>query len=149
MERHSREDHMTPPLLDRARAATLPTRPVLVEYAARQVAAAIVVAGAALVAHRAGLDTHVWPYVVMAGAIVPQVLLALAALGDEERRGRIRATSKPAPVPALLSLALALTAAGGLVADQPGVSVMATVIASVGLAVSALPTHLHIPRRRR
>ena len=27
--------------------------------------------------------------------------------------------------------------------------VAATVIASIGLAVSALPTHLHVPRRRR
>ena len=90
---------MTSPLLDRAHGP-LPTRPVLVEYAARQVAAAVVVAGAALVAHRAGLGSHVWPYVVMAGAIIPQVLLALVALGDEERRSRIRATAKPAPVPA-------------------------------------------------
>lgn len=140
---------MSSPLLDRTAAeATLPTRPVLVEYAARQVAAAVVVAAAALVVHRAGLDTHVWPYVVIAGAIVPQVLLALVALGDEERRGRIRATRKPAPVPALLSLVLSLTAAGGFVAGQPGVSVAAAVIASVGLAVSALPTHLHVPRRR-
>jgi hypothetical protein len=146
MDGHSREEQMTSSLRDRT--TTKPTRPVLLEYAARQVTAAAVVVAAAVVAHRAGLDTHVWPYVVMAGAIIPQVLLALVALGDEERRGRIRATSKPAPVPALLSLALALTAAGGFVADQPGVSVMATVIASVGLAVAALPTHLHVPRRR-
>ena len=141
---------MSSPLLDRTPAEpALPTRPVLVEYAARQVAAAVVVAAAALVVHRAGLETHVWPYVVMAGATVPQVLLALVALGDEERRGRIRATLKPAPVPALLSLVLSLTAAGGFVAHQPEVSVAAAVIASVGLAVSALPTHLHVPRRRR
>jgi hypothetical protein len=139
---------MTSPLLDRTHGP-LPTRPVLWEYAARQVAAAVVVAGAALVAHRAGLGSQVWPYVVMAGAIIPQVLLAVVALGDEERRDRIRATAKPALVPALLSLALAMTAAGGFVAGQPGVAVAATVIASVGLAVSALPTHLHIPRRRR
>jgi hypothetical protein len=138
---------MPSPLLDTT-AATRPTRPVLMEYAARQVAAAVVVSVAALMAHRAGLDTHVWPYVVMAGAIIPQVLLALVALGDEDRRGRIRATRKPAPVPALLSLALALTAAGGVAAGQHGVSVAAAVIASVGLAMSALPTHLHVPRRR-
>ena len=138
---------MSSPLLDRA-ALTLPTRPVLVEYAARQVAAAVVVSVAALMAHRAGLDTHVWPYVVMAGAIIPQVLLALVAIGDKDRRDRIRATRRPAPVPALLSLALALTAAGSFVSGQHGVSVAAAVIASVGLAVAALPTHLHVPRRR-
>lgn len=129
-------------------AGPTPSRPALLEYAARQVSAVAVVAAAAWLTHRAGLDAHVWPYVLMAGAIVPQVLLATVALGDEDRRSRLRTSARPAPLPALLAVALAFTAVAGWLLDQPVVATGASVVAAVGLLVSALPTHLHVPRRR-
>lgn len=121
-----------------------PSRPVLLEYAARQVVAAAVVGAAAQLAHQAGMETHVWPYVVMIGAIVPQVLLALVALGDDDRRRRLRPSRRPAPVPAALAVALVATAIGGWFAHQPEVSVLAAGVAALGLTVSALPTHVHV-----
>ena len=93
-------------------APALPSKPALVEYALRQLAAALVVAAAAYLVHRAGLEQHMWPYVVMAGAIVPQVLLAVVALGDEERRHRLRGVARPAPVPALIAVGLASPRSG-------------------------------------
>ena len=122
-----------------------PSRPVLLEYAVRQVVAVAVVGAAARLSYEAGLQTHVWPYVVMAGAIVPQVLLALVALGDDERRRRLRPSRRLAPVPALLAVVLVGTALVGWIADQPEVSVAAAGVAALGLAVSALPTHVHVP----
>lgn len=128
-------------------ASALPSKPALVEYALRQLAAALVVAAAAYLVHRAGLQQHMWPYVVMAGAIVPQVLLAVVALGDEERRARLRGVARPAPVPALIAVGLALTAVGGWLADQPLIGIGAAVVAAIGVGVSALPTHVHVPGR--
>lgn len=127
--------------------AAPPSKPILLEYAARQVAAACVVAAAAWLVHRAGLEQHTLPYLVMAGAIVPQVLLAAVALGDDERRARLRGISRVAPVPALLALGLALTAAVGGIATQPFIGVVACAVAAIGLGVSALPTHLQVARR--
>ncbi len=99
--------------------------------------------------HSGGLDRQTLPYLVMTGAIVPQALLALAALLDDERCARLRSSARPAPLPALLALALGLTAAHGWRVDQPDVEVIAATLAAVGLGISALPDHVHAPRRPR
>jgi len=136
-----------PPLLQYGvPAGPTPSRPLLLEYVARQLAAVAVVAAAAWLTHQAGLSGHVWPYVVMAGAIVPQALLAAVALGDEHRRTRLRTSTRPAPVPGLLAIALGCAAVAGWLLDQPVVATGAAVVAATGLLVSALPAHVHVPR---
>jgi hypothetical protein len=118
-----------------------PTRTTLMEYACRQSLAVTLLAAAAWGVHQGGHADYVTPYLLMACALVPQVLIATVALGDEDRRRRLRSSARPAPV------VLGCSAVGGWVLDQPSVVTAAAGVATAGLLVSASPRHL-VPSRR-
>ncbi len=122
--------------------------PILLEYVGRQVAAACVVAAAAWLVHRAGLDRQTLPYLVMAGAIVPAGAARCSSPSSTTSAAPASAASsargtRPGPARARAGA----DRRARLVADQPFVEVVAATVAAVGLGVSALPDHLQVARR--
>jgi hypothetical protein len=75
---------------------------------------------AAMVASRAGLAGQVWPYVVMAVAVLPQGLLALVARADGGRHVDIRVSTRPIWPNAIVGAVLAGAALVAAVRDGPG-----------------------------
>ena len=126
----------------------VPSRAVLVEYVGRQSGAVVLLAGAAAIAYLAGHTAEVRPYAVMAAAVVPQVLLALVALGNDDRRRRLVASARPAWLLGGLAVVLAVTGMVTWLAGEPPLTPVAAVVAAAGLAVSAAPTSLAFAPRR-
>ena len=129
-------------------AGEVPSRHLLRRYVDRQAVAVAVTAAAAALAWFAGYGEHVWPYGLMAAALVSQVLLAAVALGDENRRRRLRTSSRPSW---FLGGVAVLLAVSGLVEWQLGAPVLTSVTATLaasGLAMAAAPTGLVFAPRR-
>lgn len=129
-------------------AGDVPSRRLLRRYADRQAVAVALVAGAAVLAYVAGFGDHVWPYGLMAAAIVSQVLVAAVALADEARRRRLRTSPRPSWFLGAVAVALAVS---GLVEWYGGAPVLTSVTATVaaaGLAMAAAPTSLVVAARR-
>lgn len=120
----------------------VPSRRLLRRYADRQAVAVALVAAAATLAWLAGYGAHVWPYGLMAAALVSQVLLAAVALGDEDRRRRLRTSARPSWFLGGIAVVLAVS---GLVEWHLGAPVLTTVTATLaasGLAMAAAPKSL-------
>ena len=126
----------------------VPSRAVLVEYVGRQTGAVVLLAGAAVIAYVAGHSAEVRPYAVMAAAVVPQVLLALVALGNDDRRRRLIASARPTWLLGSLAVVLAVSGMATWLAGEPPMTPVAAVVAAAGLAVSAAPTSLAFAPRR-
>jgi hypothetical protein len=84
-----------------------PTRRQLHAAGERSLLAAALFGAAALVASRGGYAGQVWPYVVMAVAVLPQALLALVARVDSEHRVDIRVSRRPIWPNAIVGIVLA------------------------------------------
>jgi len=129
-------------------AGEVPSRTLLRRYADRQAVAVAMVAGAAALAYVLGYGEHVWPYGLMAAALVSQLLLAAVALGDEDRRRRLRTSTRPSW---FLGGVAVLLAVSGLVEWHLGAPVLTSVTATLaasGLAMAAAPTSLVLAQRR-
>jgi peptidoglycan/LPS O-acetylase OafA/YrhL len=104
---------------------------------------------AAVLVHRSGHTDQQWQYAAIAAALMPQVLLDGIAVGDRERRARLRVSQRPALLPLLAAGLLAVTTMMGLASGQPDVAVLAALSATVGLAVVAAPVTVTFRRRRK
>jgi peptidoglycan/LPS O-acetylase OafA/YrhL len=133
------------------RAATsgdVPSKVLLKEYANRQAVAVALVAAAAVLAHLSGYAEHVWPYGLMSAALVAQVLLAAVALGDEDRRRRLRTSQRPSWFLGGIAVVLAVSGLVEWLAGAPVVTSVIATVAAAGLAMSAAPTSLVFAPRR-
>ena len=140
--------HLRRPRRRATSAGEVPSRTLLRRYADRQAVAVALVAAAATLAWMTGYDAHVWPYGLMAAALVSQVLLAAVALGDEDRRRRLRTSAHPSWFLGGIAVVLAVS---GLVEWQLGAPVITSVTATLaasGLAMAAAPTSLVFAARR-
>lgn len=125
-----------------------PTPRQLGDHALRILAGAALVLLAAGVVHAFGLFDQRWPYVAMALALLPQVLIDLLAARRPERRRRVRLSRRPWPVPALAAGALLLAAAWSLSVGAAWPSVVAALCACAGLALASAPTSVVLVPRR-
>lgn len=114
----------------------------------RHLAGAALLVLAAVLVHRTGHTDQQWQYVAIGAALMPQVLLDGLAVGDRERRARLRVSPLPALLPLLAAGLLAVATAVGLASGQAPVSVLAALSAAVGLAVVAAPVTVTVRRRR-
>lgn len=129
------------------RRGPVPTPEQLARNAMRHLAGASLVVLAAAIAHQSGHSDQQWQYVAVAGALGPQALLALLALKDPERRARLRASSRAAPVPLGAALVIGVAAVMTLLTgDAPAVAV-AAICAATGLTVAAAPVTVTIAPR--
>jgi hypothetical protein len=128
---------------------TPPSRKVVADYAARQVVALLLVGTAAAVCWRAGVAGQTLPYVVIGVSRVPDLLVAVLALADPERRSGLRPRRRPGTLGALVSAALAVGALVSAITGSVSVEWIAAFAAAAGLAVAALPTQLVYPASER
>ena len=129
--------------------AAVPTRRQLHAAGERSLLAAVLFGAAATVTSRAGYDAQVWPYVVMAVAVLPQGLLALVARADRERHVDIRVSHRPIWPNAIVGAVLAGAALVMVVRDGTGSAEgwSAALGAAAGL-LAAIPPVLIQPRAR-
>jgi hypothetical protein len=90
----------------------------------------------------------VWPYGLMSAALVAQVLLAAVALGDEDRRRRLRTSQRPSWFLGGIAVVLAVSGLVEWFAGAPVVTSVIATVAAAGLAMSAAPTSLVFAPRR-
>lgn len=114
----------------------------------RHLAGAALLVLAAVLVHRTGHTDQQWQYAAIGAALIPQVLLDGLAVGDRERRARLRVSPRPALLPLLAAGLLAVATVMGLASGQPHVAVLAALSATVGLAVVAAPVTVTFRRRR-
>lgn len=117
----------------------VPTPDQLVSTAMRYVASVALVLLAAGIVHRTGHLDQQWQYVAIAGSLVPQMLLVVLATQDAERRARLRTSTRPAPLQAVIAGVLVVAAAGTLLAGSALAPALAALAAATGLAVAAAP----------
>jgi hypothetical protein len=129
------------------RTGRVPTTDQLARNAMRHVAGAALVLLAAAIAHRTGHVDQQWQYVAVAAALVPQVLLDVLAVGDADRRARLRTSRRAAPVPLLAGVALGVGAAAMLLSGQSVVVAVAALCASAGLGIAAAPITVAVAPR--
>jgi hypothetical protein len=128
---------------------TPPSRKLVADYATRQVVALMLLGTAAAVCWRAGVTGQALPYVVIGLSRVPDLLVAVLALADPERRSRLRPRHRPGTLAGLLAAALGVGAVVSAVTGAGAVEWVAALVAGAGLAVSALPTQLVHPASER
>jgi len=126
-----------------------PTRDQLARDAVRHVAGAALLVLAAVLVHRTGHTDQQWQYAAIGAALMPQVLLDGLAVGDRERRARLRVSPRPALLPLLAAGLLAVAAVVGLASGQAPVAVLAALSATAGLAVVAAPVTVTSRQRRK
>jgi hypothetical protein len=127
----------------------VPTRRQVHAAGERSMLAAVLFAAAATVVSRGGYAGQVWPYAVMAVAVLPQGLLALVARFDRGRHVDIRVSRRPIWPNGVVGVVLA-GAALVLVARHGAGSAegwSAALGAAAGL-LSAVPPVLVQPRAR-
>jgi hypothetical protein len=127
----------------------VPTRRQLHSAGERSLLAAVLFGAAAMVASRAGYDAQVWPYLVMAVAVLPQGVLALVARVDHERQVEIRVSHRPIWPNAIVGVVLAGAALVAVVRDGTGSAEgwSAALGAAAGL-LAAIPPVLVQPRAK-
>lgn len=125
-----------------------PTREQLGRHAMRYLAGAALVVLAAGIVHEHGYSEHLWQYVAIAGALTPQILLDVLAMGDPDRRSRLRISTRPALVPLLATAVLVVGATTTLLSAQAVAAGVAGLSAAAGLAVAGSPITVTIPRKR-
>lgn len=135
------EDH------GRGAAGRSPTRTQLGRHALRYLAGAVLVVLAAAIAYENGYPDHLWPYLVIAGALTPQILIDLLAIGDPDRRARLGTSPRPAMIPLLATGALALGATATLLTAEAVAAGVAGLSAAAGLAVAGSPITVTISDR--
>ena len=115
----------------------------------RHVAGAALVLLAAVIVHRTGHTVQLRSYIVIAVALLPQVGLDALAMRDPRRLARLRVSGRPALVPCLKAIVLALAAATTLVFGTPPTAwaAGAAFCAAAGLAVAAAPVTVLIAAR--
>lgn len=128
-----------------------PTREQLGQNTMRHVAGAALVVLSAMIAHSWGASDQKWQYVAIAAALIPQVLVNALAVGDADRRRRLRTSPRPAVVPLTAALVLAVAAPALAVTGQATTLMTAAAFfAAAGLAVAAAPvTVMLAPRPAR
>lgn len=126
----------------------VPSRHLLRRYVDRQAVAVAAVAAGATLAWFAGEQEHVWPYGLMAAALVSQVLLAAVALGDEGRRRRLRTSTRPSWFLGGVAVVLALSGLVEWLLGAPVLTSVTATLAASGLAMAAAPTSLVLAPRR-
>jgi hypothetical protein len=131
------------------RGARAPTREQLGRHALRYLAGASLVVLAAGIVHETGYREHLWQYVAIAAALTPQVLVDLLAMGDEQRRSRLRVSTRPALVPLLATGALVIGATSTWLSAHAVAAAVAGLSAAAGLAVAGSPITVNIPSRGR
>lgn len=92
---------------------SVPSRDQLRTGLTRIAVTLVLLAGAALVARVSGHRDQQLPYLVMAGAVVPQLLVLGLALRDAHRLERLRVSRRPMPLLAILGLVLVGSAVVG------------------------------------
>lgn len=126
-----------------------PARRVVADYATRQVVGVVLVGAAATLCWRSGMTSYALPFLVIAVSRVPDLLVALLALADEDRRRGLRPRRRPGTLAAALSVVLfgaaLVTGLGGAVTAEW----LAALAAGAGLGVSAWPTQLVYPAQER
>ena len=127
----------------------VPSAQQLGDDAARHLAGGALVVLAVAVVHRFGYPDQQWPYVAMAAALVPQVLVDLLALGDQRRRARLRTSGGPAWPPLLVAVVLAFAAPLATLSGGPAPTATAALLAAAGLAVAAAPVTVTVAPRAR
>lgn len=133
---------------DRSTAGRSPTPEQLGRHAMRYLAGAALVVLAAGIVHENGYSEHLWQYVAIAGALAPQILLDVLAMGDPERRSRLRTSTRPALVPLLATGLLMVGATMTLLAADATAAGVAGLSAAAGLAVAGSPMTVSIPRKQ-
>ncbi|QNN52810.1 hypothetical protein [Nocardioides mesophilus] len=126
--------------------SVVPTRTQLQVHAMRTLAGAALVVLAAALVHRAGHLDQQWQYVAIAAALLPQFAVDALAVGDEDRRSRLRTSRRPALVPLLAAgvlVVVAMTASISLAATA------SALVAAAGLAVAGAPATVVTPATRR
>jgi hypothetical protein len=112
--------------------------------------AAVLFGAAATVASRGGHAGQVWPYMVMAVAVLPQALLALVARVDRGRHVDVRVSRRPIWPNAIVGVVLGGAALVAVVRDGAGSAEgwAAALGAAAGL-LAAIPPVLVQPRTAR
>lgn len=116
----------------------------------RSLLAAALFGAAALVASRGGYAGQVWPYVVMAVAVLPQALLALVARVDSEHRVDIRVSRRPIWPNAIVGIVLAGAAlVAGVRGGAGSAAAWSAALGAVAGLLAAVPPVLVQPRVAR
>ena len=116
----------------------------------RHVAGASPVGLAAVLVLRYGDPGQLLAYLMIAGALVPQILVNLLALHNDERRSLLRSSTRPAWLLSVITVVLLAASCTTLLAGQPVVQSLAGLCAAAGLAIAAAPASIVIvPRSRR
>lgn len=131
------------------RPDAIPSHADLSRNALRHLAGGSLVVLAAALVHRTGHTEQQWQYVAIAAALIPQAILDALASEDPRRRAKLRASTRPAWVPLLIAVVLAVAAPAILLDGQAAASALAALVAAVGLAVAAAPVTIAIAPRRR
>lgn len=85
---------------------TPPSRDQLRSGLTRTSVTLVLLAGAALVVRSSGHHDQLLPYLAMAAAVLPQLLLLVLALLDHRRVEKLKVSRRPVPVLALIGLVL-------------------------------------------
>ena len=130
-------------------AGPSPTREQLGNDAVRHLAGMALVLLAAELVHRAGHADQQWKYVAIALALLPQVLIDVLASKDSRRRATLRASTRPALLPLLAALVLAVAAPTTYLLGDTAASALAALTAAAGLGVAAAPVTVRFADRAR
>lgn len=117
----------------------VPTPEQLDQSALRHAAGTGMIVLSAAIVGRTGNADQQWQYLVIAAALLPQVLLAVLAAADRHRRAQLRTSKRPALIPLSLSVVLAGSGIAMLLLGQSTSTALAAFVAAGGLAIAAAP----------